>query len=349
MPLTVVRRRSTGALTITGTVAGVRVQRRASSDDLALAREEAAIIEAEILRSQWHGERRGGRSFDQALVSYLEAQPRHENTKRRLRRIRAALGKVQLREIDQDAITRLKATMLPLGASPATVTREIITPLRAVLRHAHRRGWCDAPVLETPRAPTGRTIFMTPEEAERLIDVAAPHLKPLLLTLLATGMRLAETIYLDWRDVDLIGARVILWPDRTKSRRRRTVELPPRVVAALATQPGREGPVFRRPDGEPYADRGGEYGGQIKKAWRGAIRRAGLDPKLTPHTCRHTFASWHWAIHKDLLALKVAGGWSSVALVERYAHLMPAGREDGIRRFLCDHGVTEAREAKNLS
>jgi len=150
MPLKITRRKTTGALTISGTVAGIRVQRRASSDDLALAREEAAVIEADILRAQWHGERRGSRTLDQALVSYLEALPRHENTKRRLRRIRSALGPAKLAGIDQDAITKLVRTVLPPGVSPATITRELITPLRAVLRHAHRRGWCDAPVIDTP-------------------------------------------------------------------------------------------------------------------------------------------------------------------------------------------------------
>ena len=140
MPLTVTRRKSTGALTITGTIAGQRIQRRASSNNLALAREEAAALEAEILRTAWHGERRGSRSFDDALVSYLEAHPRHENTKRRLRRLRAALGPVHLSAVDQDAVIRLKTSMLAAGSGPATVTREIVTPLRAVLRHAHRRG-----------------------------------------------------------------------------------------------------------------------------------------------------------------------------------------------------------------
>jgi len=192
---------------------------------------------------------------------------------------------------------------------------------------------------------------MMPEEAERLVRAAAAHLRPLVVTLLGTGMRLAEAIYLDWRDVDLLGARVILHADRTKSRRRRVVELPPRVVAVLAALPHRVGSVFWTDRGKPYTDRGGQYGGQIMKAWRGAIKRAGLSPEFTPHICRHTFASWHWALHKDLLALREAGGWSSVALVERYAHLMPAGHDDGIRRFLCDLTVTDAAqsEKRNLN
>src|SRR5205823_642396 len=97
------------------------------------------------------------------------------------------------------------------------------------------------------------------------------------------------------------------------------------VVADLANLAHREGRVFRTPHGE-YADHQRNYGGHIKTAWKGAIRRAGLAPELTPHDCRHTWASWHYALNRDLLALKAEGGWSSVTLVERYAHLLPAGQ-----------------------
>ena len=50
MPLRIVRRKSTAALTISGSVGGIRVQRRAASDDPKLAAEEAATLEVEILR-----------------------------------------------------------------------------------------------------------------------------------------------------------------------------------------------------------------------------------------------------------------------------------------------------------
>jgi integrase len=255
-----------------------------------------------------------------------------------------ALDTARLSEIDQGTIVRLKKAVLRPNASPSTVERGIIVPLRAILRHAHRRGWCDAPVFEIPRRPEGRTRYLLPDEAERLIAAGAPHVQPLLLFLLGTGARMSEAIELEWHDVDLQGSRAIFW--RTKTGKRRVAMLPPRIVAALAALPNREGPVFRwetasspkRPSQiRTYADRGREEGGHIKRAWRGAIRRAGLDPKLTPHDLRHAWASWHYALHRDLLALKLEGGWSSVALVERYAHLLPTGHEEGIKRFLGWH------------
>jgi integrase len=352
MPLKITRRKSTGALTISGIVAGTRIRRRAQSDDPKLAAEEAAALEAELLRTAWHGERRGSRTFAEAVTSYLEAAPRTESTKARVRRLLLALGTARLGEIDQGTVGHLKKTVLRPNASLSTIERGIIVPLRAILRHAHRRGWCDAPMFEIPRRSEGRTRYLLPAEAERLLTAAAPHVRPLLVFLISSGARMSEAIELDWRDLDLQGNRAIFW--RTKTGKRRIVVLPPRAVADLATLPHREGSVFRwettpSPKGakpsriHTYADRGREEGGHIKRAWQGAIRRARLDPELTPHDCRHTWASWHYALHKDLLRLKAEGGWSSVTLVERYAHLLPAGQEAAIRHFLgWHHGDTAA-------
>jgi integrase len=338
MPLTVGRRKSTGTLTIVGTVAGTRRRRRAQSDDPKLAAEEAAALEADILRTAWHGERRGSRTFAQAALSYIEAESRSEHTKAYVRRMLLALGgEVRLGQVDQDAATRLRRMLLKPDAKPSTYLRQIVTPLRAILRHAADQGWCSPPRIATPKTPGGRTRYLLPDEAERLIAAAAPHLQPLLAFLIGTGARMAEATYLEWRDLDLMGTRAIFWADRTKTGKRRNAALPPRVAATLANLPHRQGSVFLSDKCRPYADRRGAYGGQIKKGWSGAIRRAGLDPELTPHDLRHTWASWHYALHRDLLALKIEGGWSSVALVERYAHLLPAGHETEIRRFLGWH------------
>jgi hypothetical protein len=46
-----------------------------------------------------------------------------------------------------------------------------------------------------------------------------------------------------------------------------------------------------------------------------------------------------------LLALKIEGGWSSVALVERYAHLLPAGHDEAIRGFL-GHRMAKIHESQ---
>ena len=331
MPLTVRVRPGKQGFWIAGTIAGVRIRRRAQGSSKAIAEEEAAIIEAATLRAAWHGKRPGHRTFGQAALSYLAHERRSAGDKARITRILIAAGDVALHHMDQEFADGLRKRMLRPDAAPGTVRRELMVPLRAILTHAARRKWCDMPVFDIPAESKGRTTIMLPAEFDALHAAAAPHLRPLLTFLIGVGARLGETLALDWRDVDLTGARARFWPDQTKSGQAYAKALPPAVVAALAGLPHRDGAVFRTDTGRPYAAREAG-GGQIKTGWRLAMQRAGL-AGFTPHTLRHSFASYHYALHRDLLALKAAGHWSSVALVERYAHLMPAGHEDAIRRI----------------
>ena len=111
---------------------------------------------------------------------------------------------------------------------------------------------------------------------------------------------------------------------KTKNGEARGVPLHPRVIAALANIKHRSGEVFRRPDGKPYARPRSiddtSAGSRIKNAFAGAVRRAGLT-NFTPHDCRHSFATWHYAANRDLGALQRLGGWKSIQMVMRYAHV----------------------------
>lgn len=326
--LRIERRPDTGAITIVGTVAGERVRKRASSDNPRLAQEEAAALETELLRAEWHGPRRGTRPFAEAVTSYLDTLPRSNSTKARLNRILVAAGDVKLKDVNQQLVNRIARRMLVPDASPATLKRGVITPLRAILNHAYKQGWCDPPLFEVPKEREGRTNYLLPHEASALLAAAGPSMRLLIELVLGCGPRMSEALELDWRDVDLQGARAMFW--RTKGGKPRRAVLPPGLVATLANLDYREGPVIRRPDGRPYADRERQGGGQMKTAWAATKRRAGVSAELTQHDLRHTWASWHYAVHKDPLMLKLEGGWASLDQVERYVHLLPEGLETAI-------------------
>jgi hypothetical protein len=172
MPLKVVRRKDTGALTITGFVkfpdsSKLRVRSRAQSDRRDLAEEEAVALEARFLREAWHGEKRGARPFAEAVESYLLSAPRARGDLARLRRILVALGDVSLAAVDQAAVNRVRATILSPDAAPATITRGVIMPIRAVMRHAAEQGWCDVPRFKVPKRTPGRTNFLVPDRPRR--------------------------------------------------------------------------------------------------------------------------------------------------------------------------------------
>jgi integrase len=131
--------------------------------------------------------------------------------------------------------------------------------------------------------------------------------------LLYTGARAGEALWLDWRCVDLARAHVSF--PKTKNGNPRGVPLHRDLVAELANLPGREGTVFRRPDGRPYERPGSKF----KTAFHGALRRPEIE-NFRVHDCRHTWATWHCTAHKDLIALQKLGGWHTLAMVTRYAH-----------------------------
>jgi integrase len=340
MPLRCTRREGSPFWWLTGTVGGCRVRESTGTDRRELAEERRATREAEIYRSAVHGAPATRRTFASVAASYLEhGGPHTPATLARVRRLLLHLGPVILADdVDQACLDKACAALLRAGPKPATRLREVITPARAVLTHGARRRMCAVPVYEAGRASPARTEWLTPAEVDALAAGAARHLQPLIVFLAGTGARLGEALALDWADVDLQHGRALL--RETKNGSDRIVDLCPPVLAAMRedTRPmkrrsvplERTGRVFRTFSGKPYAEKAVQGGGQIKTGWKAACERAGIKRTITPHGLRHTWASWHYAEHRDPLMLRRDGGWSSVALVERYAHLAPPGLASAI-------------------
>ncbi|MFE8873973.1 tyrosine-type recombinase/integrase [Acetobacter persici] len=340
---------------VRGTVGGRRIYESTRTSNRKEAEQYLAKRHAELWTEHIYGQR-AIVTFRQAVTAYLEAEQRSPATQRYLERLLAYFGDAQLSKITQACVDKASQSILTDAASARATTkiRSVITPLRSVLEFAAIRGWCDRPAFKGPRTQKARTAFLRPEEATRLVRAAAPHLQPLLIFLIGTGCRMSEAMELDWQSVDLKGARCVVWQ---KQGNERHVDLPPVVIRAMVSLAWREGRVFR-PGGqkgasnEAYHDTGRRYGGQIKSGWSYACKRAGLPgtvrrwtpksarrekewfvPDITPHGLRHTWASWHYCIHKDIMRLQYDGGWSTVAMVSRYAKLMPDVYRDEIIRW----------------
>lgn len=320
MPLKLVRRKDSPGFYVRGTVRGIRCFETTGTSDKTQAEAYRAKREADLYEESLYG-KRAVVSFQRAALNYLEFETRLTRTKDYIGRLAKHFGPMPLAKIDQLAAEKAVSALLKPDAAPATKRRCIYVPLTAVLNHANKRGWCERPRFDLPKIPAGKTRWLTPAEVLTLVEQAAPHLKVLLLFLACTGARMSEAIDLDWNDVDLPAAKVVF--RMTKNSTPRAATLPTAAVLALAGLPGRKGPVFRRADGEPYANRLREYGGQIKRGWQGACKRAGI-VGATPHDLRHSWASWFYAVSKDPMLLKAEGGWKSLDMVERYAHLMPS-------------------------
>jgi integrase len=311
MPLKLKRRPGRPFWYMHGTVRGISVRESTGVADQKAAEAIRARREWEIIQRSIFGAAATA-TFVGAAVSYLEAG----GERTFLKPIIARIGSMPLAKIDQAVIEKTARALYPT-ASPATLNRQAYTPIAAVLNHAAKRGLCARRVIERPAQPKGRVRWLTFDEAERLLDACSPHLRPLVMFLLGTGARMSEGIYLEWREVDLAGAHVTFLD--TKNGEHRGVPLHARLVDELRGLRHQQGRVFRTAAGLPYAEKE-SGGGQIKTAFRGACRRAEIT-EFSPHDCRHTWATWHYAANRDLVALMKLGGWKSERMVLRYAHM----------------------------
>jgi integrase len=88
--------------------------------------------------------------------------------------------------------------------------------------------------------------------------------------------------------------------------------LPVPLVAALANLPvipGRPLFIYRRPD-------------DLMEAWDRAIERAGIQ-RLTPHCCRHGFATALLRAGVDVITVAWLGGWESPEhVLKTYGHAL---------------------------
>lgn len=201
--------------------------------------------------------------------------------------------------------------------SDGTIIRELVT-LRAAFRWAVHEKWLTAePYVEVPAAPAPRDRWLTRDEARRLVDGCGDfHVKLFVMLALHTAARSAAILGLTWDQVDLAGGRLSYGTGRGNKGRARGVPINPELMAYL--QAARE---------LAQSDHVVEFAGgpvkSVKTGFRAACGRAGLSG-VTPHTLRHTAATW--AMQDGRPAWEVAGllGHSDTAMVEKvYGHHSP--------------------------
>lgn len=68
------------------------------------------------------------------------------------------------------------------------------------------------------------------------------------------------------------------------------------------------------------------------KAWWKGLKLAGIDD-FRWHDLRHTFATWHRQAGTPTHELQKLGGWKTLAMVEKYAHIAPEGLQVAASRL----------------
>ncbi|WP_241030500.1 site-specific integrase [Paraburkholderia sp. Ac-20347] len=268
---------------------------------------------------------RASRTFDEAALRFLQESVGNADYVHRVlhvKHFREQFAGRKLESLTRDEIfdalpqvSRKSKQVTPL----ANGTRNLyLGTLRAMLnKAAHEWGWIEtAPKLPNLAVANKRVRWITREEAQRLLSaIRTEWMRDVAVFGLATGLRQANILGLEWSQVDLVKRRAWIHPDQAKARKPIGVPLNTEAVEVIRRNLGRHSRfVFSR------------KGKAIPKwdlaQWNRAVAVAGLE-HFRFHDVRHTWASWHVQGGTPLNRLMEMGGWSKYEMVLRYAHLAP--------------------------
>lgn len=173
--------------------------------------------------------------------------------------------------------------------------------------------WLDtAPSLKRFKEKKGRVRWITPQQAQTLLQELPEHLREAVLFSLATGLRQANVFRLEWGWIDM-QHRVIRIPGAEfKNGDDHGVALPDAAIEVLKRQMGKHHVRVFTYKGKPIAAPG--------LAWHKALRRAGIED-FRWHDLRHTSFSWLRQEGVSLDVIEAIGGWRDGKMVRRYAHI----------------------------
>jgi integrase/recombinase XerC len=245
---------------------------------------------------------------------------------------------IRIRTADVMAIRAFLAHLDGFGYSPATTARKIAT-LRSFYKWMLRRGLIDSnPMLliRTPKQAKRLPKAITVEQVERLL--AAPDNREtlggrdraILETLYSTGVRVSELVDMDRQDLDYPSQTLHV---RGKGKKERIVPLGSHAMAAIRhyltllehdhrfralrgpSEPGEPRPLFINKNGGRLSSR------SVRRKLDKYLTGAGLDPTISPHTLRHSFATHLLDNGADLRSVQELLGHQSLSTTQIYTHL----------------------------
>lgn len=265
------------------------------------------------------------RAYRHDLERFLAFLARHGDT-----------PEASVRPADADALS-VRAFLASLAADglAARSQSRALAAVRSLLRFGVREGHLannPARGVRSPKLPKTLPRHLRPAELESLLAAAAgdgplaSRDRALLELLYASGLRVAEAVGLDWRDLDL-NRRVVRVLG--KGNKERLVPFGRPAAEALRAWLGiweeiRRGSRQHASDAEPIFlnARGGRLTDRsVRRIVDAAVERAGITFGIHPHTLRHTFATHLLEAGADLRAIQELLGHASLATTQRYTHV----------------------------
>ncbi len=219
------------------------------------------------------------------------------------------------------------------GYAPSSIARRL-SALRSFFRYTSREGATEknpAEGLRTPKAGRKLPHFLSNTQIETLLNSPAADSpmglrdRALLETCYSAGLRVSELVGINLDDLDLEEGLVRI---RGKGKKERVALLGKFATAAIyrwmavrkpaeKTSAAHRNALFLNKHGTRLTVR------SVARMLEKYLNLAGLDPRTSPHTLRHTFATHLVDRGADIRSVQELLGHSSINTTQIYTHLTP--------------------------
>ncbi len=254
--------------------------------------------------------------------------------------INPVIGNKSLQAITVLDIESIKNKMLSIGRSPRTVeyTLAIVRQVfNAAIDWNNFKGENPVKKINIPKEDNRRVRFLSKDEVILLLSECkkkSGKMYEVVLLSVSTGLRAGEIANLKWQDIDLENKMIAV--KDTKNNMNRIAYMTEKIYAIFKDKKACS------PDDYIFTDMTGKKPKNIARtiSFRKITKQLGFNDGITDrrnkvvfHTLRHTFASWLAISGVPIYTIKELMGHKTIAMTERYAHLIPDTKRDAVKNI----------------
>ena len=240
---------------------------------------------------------------------------------------------IPIRDLSPFHLEKLKSSLKKGGLSPSTIT-QCLQLIRAIFNKTRSWGKHDNefPAVPFPKVSNQRVAFLTPEQAETLLDAVKKKSIQLwcqCVLALYAGLRFGEIAALELSDLDFEAGTIHVRDSKGGTRHAYITE-PIRAMFAEWWTVADKKPGLIFPARPSDKNPGGGCQVRVSPVFARTVTELKLNAGTTDarqrivfHSLRHTFASWLVMGGENLATVKKLMGHADISTTMRYAHLAP--------------------------